>query len=221
MSENWLPVEPHRVPSPRPGTCANDSKTLPDRTLTFVRSHSLMDGAVPPFFGAPVLVRTSAGPGAAGGRFTGAVAVDPQVRTTDGQTYDVVFIGTTNGRVLKVVNSASASTRDGVRTVVVEELQVFSKRGVIVRRLRVLGGGREGRRSLAQVAAMADGEVRAFPVQLCDRASNCVQCVALQDPYCAWEVRAGRLVLYFNKILFGHLFINLLLLMLPCYRQFS
>jgi len=191
MSENWLPVEPHRVPSPRPGACANDSKSLPDRTLTFIRSHSLMDGAVPPFFGAPVLVRTAAGPGAGGGRLTGAVAVDPQVRATTGQTFDVIFVGTTNGRILKVVNAAAASSVKGVETVVVEELQVFSK-NVVVRRLRVLGGGREGRRSLAQVAAMADSEVRSFPVQRCDRAATCTECVALQDPYCAWEVRAKR-----------------------------
>ena len=26
----------------------------------------------------------------------------------------------------------------------------------------------------------------------CDRAITCVDCVALQDPYCAWDIRASR-----------------------------
>ena len=44
--------------------------------------------------------------------------------TTDGSTFDVVFVGTTTGRVLKVVNAASANSRSRVSSVLVEELQV-------------------------------------------------------------------------------------------------
>ncbi len=163
----------------------NDTKSLSDQNINFIKKHSLMDDTVPPFFGAPVVIRT--GPSS---RFT-VIAVDPQVRTTSGDAYDVVFIGTTSGRVLKALNARAAEDRAGVRTVVVEELQVFPK-GTVVKDLKVMGGGREGRKSLAQLAAMSLREVRSFPVQRCDRAATCAECVALQDPYCAWEVRSAR-----------------------------
>jgi hypothetical protein len=32
--------------------------------------------------------------------------VDAQVRTSDGRTNDVLFVGTTDGRILKIVNTA-------------------------------------------------------------------------------------------------------------------
>ena len=56
-------------------------------------------------------------------RFT-SIAVDPQVGTTEGKTYDVIFVGTTKGRVIKAINAQSADSRDGVKTVIIEELQV-------------------------------------------------------------------------------------------------
>ena len=58
MNANWQPVPEHKVPEPRPGTCTNDTKSLPDSNINFIRTHSLMDESVPPFFGAPVLIRT-------------------------------------------------------------------------------------------------------------------------------------------------------------------
>lgn len=45
-SSAWLPVLSSRVPEPRPGTCVNDTETLPDTVLHFIRSHPLMDSAV-------------------------------------------------------------------------------------------------------------------------------------------------------------------------------
>lgn len=48
-----------QVPDPRPGSCHNDSRTLPDLTLNFKKTHSLMDENVPTFFGSPILTRVS------------------------------------------------------------------------------------------------------------------------------------------------------------------
>ncbi|XP_039291270.1 semaphorin-2A [Nilaparvata lugens] len=45
-SSAWLPVLTSRVPEPRPGQCVNDTETLPDTVLNFIRSHPLMDSAV-------------------------------------------------------------------------------------------------------------------------------------------------------------------------------
>lgn len=101
------------------------------------------------------------------------------------------YLGTTTGRVIKTLNAQAASSREGVQTVIIEELQVFES-NVIVKDLKIMGGGGAGRRSLAQLAVMSRTEVRSFPVQRCDRAATCAECVALQDPYCAWETRSSR-----------------------------
>ena len=58
-----------------------------------------MDDPVAPFFGAPIVIRTGLI-----SRFT-VIAVDPQVKTTDGKTVDVIFIGTGFIVVLLMLNS--------------------------------------------------------------------------------------------------------------------
>jgi len=45
-SSAWLPVLSNKVPEPRPGQCVNDTETLPDTVLNFIRSHPLMDSAI-------------------------------------------------------------------------------------------------------------------------------------------------------------------------------
>lgn len=42
----WLPVLNSKIPEPRPGTCVDDTSSLPDTVLNFIRSHPLMDKAV-------------------------------------------------------------------------------------------------------------------------------------------------------------------------------
>ena len=78
------------------GSCPNNSKELNDANLNFIKTHPLMNDAVPPFFSAPVLVRTGLNVA-----FT-SVAVDAQVTAT---ATDVLFVGTSEGCLLK------ASTR--------------------------------------------------------------------------------------------------------------
>ena len=59
MNSNWLPVNAHEVPEPRPGQCVNDTRTLPEVTLNCIKSHNLMDEAVPAFYGQPLVTHTS------------------------------------------------------------------------------------------------------------------------------------------------------------------
>ena len=59
-NSNWLPVAKIKEPSPRPGRCSSDSTALPETTLSFVKGHSIMDEAVPAFFGGkPLFTRAS------------------------------------------------------------------------------------------------------------------------------------------------------------------
>ena len=50
-NSNWLPVPKIKEPKTRPGRCTIDSTKLPESSLSFVKSHSIMDEAVPSFFG--------------------------------------------------------------------------------------------------------------------------------------------------------------------------
>lgn len=50
----WLPVLNSKVPEPRPGTCVNDTSSLPDTVVNFIRSHPLMDKAVNHEYNNPV-----------------------------------------------------------------------------------------------------------------------------------------------------------------------
>lgn len=88
LNANWLPYPDSKVPVPRPGECAQDSRVLPDKNVNFIRTHPLMERAVPSLNGRPLLIRVSMHY-----RFT-AVAVDPQVRTKNDQTFDVIYVGT-------------------------------------------------------------------------------------------------------------------------------
>uniref|UniRef100_A0A8C8AQL5 Semaphorin 6B n=1 Tax=Otus sunia TaxID=257818 RepID=A0A8C8AQL5_9STRI len=60
----WTPVPEDMVPKPRPGCCAspgmryNSSSTFPDEILNFVKTHPLMDEAVPSLGNAPWILRT-------------------------------------------------------------------------------------------------------------------------------------------------------------------
>ena len=84
-----------------PGSCPNNSKELSDANLNFIKTHPLKNEAVPPFFGTPVLMRTGLNTG-----FT-SIDVDAQVTTPDGSKFDVIFVGTSTGQLLKAVNSLS------------------------------------------------------------------------------------------------------------------
>lgn len=94
-----------------------------------------------------------------------------------------------NGKVIKAVNALSAETRHGVRPVVVEEIQVFpvhvAVRGIHVTRAE----NQEGR-----LVVVSDGEVQSLRLHRCDsnKISSCSECVALQDPYCAWDKVQGK-----------------------------
>ncbi|XP_063220879.1 semaphorin-1A isoform X2 [Bacillus rossius redtenbacheri] len=182
LNSNWLPVQSIKVPDPRPGQCVNDSRTLPDLTLNFIKTHSLMDESVPSFFRQPVVIRTSF-------QFT-QIAVDPQIKTPGGKAYDVLFIGTDNGMVIKAVNAESADSTDRVNSVVIEEIQVFP-RHMAVRGLRVV---RDASLPEGRLLVIADSEVQALRLHRCysDKILSCSECVALQDPYCAWDKQSQK-----------------------------
>ncbi|KAG9278208.1 semaphorin-4E [Astyanax mexicanus] len=159
------------VPFPRPGACINNeardkgfsqSLDLPDKTLQFIRDRPLMDQAVQPISEHPLLIKQ-------GAAFTRIVVASTVA--LDGSTYQVMFIGTENGSVLKVVNYNG-------HTVIIEEVQMFQPTEP-VKTLR-----------LSNSTLYAGSEVAAaqMPLSSCGQYRSCLDCVLARDPYCGWNL---------------------------------
>ncbi|XP_078409233.1 semaphorin-3E-like [Cetorhinus maximus] len=123
---HWAAYE-GKVPYPRPGCCASQinappgikyrsTKDYPDDVLRFVRSHPIMYQPVHPIRKRPVLLRTD-------GKHNLKQIVVDRVDAEDGE-YDVLFIGTDAGIVLKIIIIYNRET-ETMEEVVLEELQVF------------------------------------------------------------------------------------------------
>lgn len=160
------------LPVPRPGACINNaarelgmtrSLDLPDKTLQFIRDRPLMDEAVRPLTGSPLLL----GKGALYTR----IVVDT-VLALDGERHPVMFIGTENGFVQKAVNYAG-------EMFVIEEIQLFQTPEP-VRILRISS-------SKGQLYAGSGSSAVQLPLSDCGRYQSCVDCILARDPYCAWD----------------------------------
>nr|XP_045372678.1 semaphorin-4B [Camelus bactrianus] len=166
-TQQWYTVT-HPVPSPRPGACItnsarerkiNSSLQLPDRVLNFLKDHFLMDGQVRSHL---LLLQPRA-------RYQ-RVAVHriPGLH----RTYDVLFLGTSDGWLHKAVSVGS-----GVH--IIEELQIFLP-GQPVQNLLL-----DTDRGLLY-AASHSGVVQ-VPMANCSLYQSCGDCLLARDPYCAWS----------------------------------
>ncbi len=180
---NWLPLDRGQVPSPRPGQCRmQENTTLSESSLNFIKRHSMMDWAVPSSrTNGPVFVKTSMGE-----RLT-VIAVDPGVKSVDGSDYDVIFVGTTSGRILKLVHPAGSPDTS---VTLAESIQVFPEHMAVRNLLVVRGDEGDLAVSTSRLIVLSEHEVVSVPLHRCTSASalSCNDCVALQDPYCAWHV---------------------------------
>lgn len=182
MNANWMSVPSYKVPIPRPGHCVNDSRTLPDMTINFSKTHSLMDEAVPAYHSHPVFIST------AWQYKISSIAVDPQIRTVSGGKVDMLFLGTDDGRILKVACIIGKTASD-VKTVVIEELQVLPNNESVTKLSIIRPTGLD-----AKLLIISNTEVHALPLQRCATKTNCIDCVSMQDPYCAWNTSTKQCI---------------------------
>ncbi|XP_034835774.1 semaphorin-1A-like [Maniola hyperantus] len=183
MNSNWLPLPKEKVPHPQPGACVEDSRTLSDSAINFIKTHPLMNRGVPSFLARPILIKVSLQY-----RFS-AIAIHPQVQSMNGNKYDVMYVGTDDGRVIKAVNVASNEgvfdssmdeySRNPVRTAVISEVQVLPP-GVPIKQMHVA--------LTTEKLIVASGDmIKAVTLSHCTNSQSCRECVALQDPHCAWD----------------------------------
>lgn len=175
IHSNWLQVPHSQVPEPRPGKCVDDSRTLPKASVNFVKMNTLMDLSVQSLHARPVFTRVSLL------YRLSAITVDPQVKALDGNTYDVIFVGTNDGKVIKFVNILSSNTTDDVKTVVISETQAFQP-GIKVNEMTISKKNKK-------LIVISNGKIISLPLSNCNEHEfkSCRKCLELQDPYCAWD----------------------------------
>ncbi|XP_033633770.1 semaphorin-1A-like isoform X9 [Asterias rubens] len=166
----WYPVPEDDVPKQRPGNCSQDSTRQQDATLNFILEHPLMHQSVPnkgndwPRFD---MTRSD-------NRLVQLV-VHQQVGE-HGKTYDVMFLGTDDGRVLKTVIVKGA---DGIyHSNLLEEIFVSPREnteGVVNMEIIRNDEGKE------VILVNTNSTVVELPLQRC---SNLTKCACVQDPYC-------------------------------------
>uniref|UniRef100_A0A8B9K6W3 Semaphorin 6D n=1 Tax=Astyanax mexicanus TaxID=7994 RepID=A0A8B9K6W3_ASTMX len=185
----WTPVPDEQVPKPRPGSCAGDSSaaayksstTFPDETLTFIKSYPLMDEAVPSVNDRPCFTRTTS-------RFKlTQIAVDTAAGPFKNHT--VLFLGSENGRVLKVL--ASTHPNSTYSSQLLEDIDVYNPTKCNVRGedRRILGLELD-KDHHALFVAFSSCVVR-VPLSRCADYGTCKKsCLSSRDPYCIW-LRSG------------------------------
>nr|XP_061789095.1 semaphorin-6D-like [Nerophis lumbriciformis] len=189
----WTPVPDEQVPKPRPGCCAGEgsaadfktSTAFPDDTLTFIKSYPLMDEAVPSANNRPLFTRTTS-------RFKLTQMVADTSAGPD-RNFTVLFLGSEDGRVLKVLTSTDGNNQT-LGTTVLEDISVYSHNKCNVRGedRRVLG--LELDRDHHALFVAFSGCVIRVPLSRCDRYSDCkTHCLSSRDPYCVW-LKAGKCV---------------------------
>ncbi|XP_039744163.1 semaphorin-6D isoform X8 [Pteropus medius] len=182
----WTAVPEDKVPKPRPGCCARHglaeafktSIDFPDETLSFIKSHPLMDSAVPPIAEEPWFTKTRIRY-----RLT-AIAVDHSAGPY--QNYTVIFVGSEAGMVLKVLaKTSSFSLNDSV---LLEEIEAYNH-------AKCNAENEEDRKVIslqldkdhhALYVAFSSCVIR-IPLSRCERYGSCKKsCIASRDPYCGW-----------------------------------
>uniref|UniRef100_A0A8C5DB13 Sema domain-containing protein n=1 Tax=Gouania willdenowi TaxID=441366 RepID=A0A8C5DB13_GOUWI len=188
----WTPVPDELIPKPRPGGCAvqgsrfNSSNAFPDEMLNFVKTHPLMDEAVPSLGQRPWIVRTMV-------RYQlNKMVVDTEAGPYRNRT--VLFLGSSRGTILKFLIMPNQDNTVTNSNIFLEELEGFNpdKCAENSPQARQLLSLTLDRPSHTLLLAFPSCVVR-VPVARCQLYSRCMKnCIASRDPYCGWT--RGRML---------------------------
>ncbi|NXA33416.1 SEM3D protein, partial [Eudromia elegans] len=169
-----------RIPYPRPGTCPSETydpllqstKDFPDELVSFMRTHQLMWEPVYPQWRRPVLLRVNV-------PYRLQRLLVHRVES-ESRHYDVLFLGTDDGQVLKVGLASGAS--QGTEEISLEELSVTKVPSPILdmrlspKRQELFVSSRHGLLRLSLHRCELYGKA-------------CADCCLARDPYCTWDGR--------------------------------
>ncbi|XP_052387810.1 semaphorin-4B [Carassius gibelio] len=165
-TQQWYTYN-HPVPEPRPGACITNtardqgissSLHMPDKVLNFVKDHFLMDSMIR---SQPLLLKRNV-------RYTQLAVHRVQALH---KTYDVLFIGTDDGKIHKAINVNG-------KMYIIEELEIFPE-PQSVQHIEL-----DDEKGLLFVSSYS-GLVE-IPLANCSNYQSCGECLLSRDPYCAW-----------------------------------
>ncbi|CAG03270.1 unnamed protein product, partial [Tetraodon nigroviridis] len=169
-----------KVPYPRPGTCPSSTygsysstREYPDDVIFFSRTHPLLQESVLPLGERPLLVRV-------GVHYKFSKLVVDRVEAVD-STYDVLFIGTDSGLVLKAIHLPKDHGQS--QEITLEQMQVFQHKSPVTamtlskKKQWLFVGSREGVSQLSLYQCELYGQA-------------CAECCLARDPYCTWDGHA-------------------------------
>lgn len=154
-----------------------------------------MESSVPALYGRPVLTRVTSKH-----RFT-AITTYAQVESLNGDKFDIIFIGTDNGHVIKSmhylrsINSTQRNQNGSgeqqqqqpdeetaiLETVVISEIQALP-RSLPVKQMTIA-------KQQQSVMVVGSGVIVSIPMQHCSHKVSCKECLNLQDPMCVWDTK--------------------------------
>ena len=197
VDSNWLSLSPSQVPSPRPGRCYNQSSSLPEPSLHFIKNNCLMDQPVVSQPNSPIFVKFG------DGELLTKIAAQRGVLGRNGQSFDVLFIGTNRGKVIKAVVSSDQPSME--TSFVEEEIQIFSQTVPVLNLLIVEPTQPDF--SDGRLIILSADNVRSIPLDNCLSKDSCETC--LLSLSCGWKLglegREGRCVRHSQGELRGRL----------------
>ncbi|KAM9133865.1 semaphorin-3D-like isoform 4-T5 [Pangshura tecta] len=167
-----------RIPYPRPGTCPSETydpllhstKDFPDDLISFMRNHQLMWDPVYPLGRKPILVRANV-------PYRLQQLLVDRVETESGH-YDVLFLGTDEGKVLKV--GLTGGRGQDSEEISLEEISVSKVPSPILdmqfspKRQELFVSSTHGLVQLSLYRCELYGK-------------DCADCCLARDPYCTWD----------------------------------
>ncbi|XP_053144364.1 semaphorin-3D-like isoform X2 [Hemicordylus capensis] len=172
-----------RIPYPRPGTCPSETydpllqstKDFPDDVISFMRTHHLMWDPVYPLHGKPVLMRVSV-------PFRIQQLLVDRVETEAGHV-DVLFLGTDEGKVLKV----------GIAGIGGQDPQEISLEEITVSKMPAAILDMQFSLKRQEVLVSSTHGLIQFSLYRCELYGKaCVDCCLARDPYCTWDGKSCR-----------------------------
>ncbi|KAB5574987.1 hypothetical protein PHYPO_G00215480 [Pangasianodon hypophthalmus] len=157
----------HPIPEPRPGACITNaaraqgifsSLHMPDKVLNFVKDHFLMDSVIR---SQPLLVKSNV-------RYMQIIVHRVQAVQ---RAYNVLFLGTDDGRLHKAINSKG-------KMHIIEELTLFLEPQP-VQHIKL-----DAEKGVLFVSSYS--ELVEIRVANCSNHQSCGECILTRDPYCGW-----------------------------------
>ncbi|MBN3300020.1 SEM7A protein, partial [Amia calva] len=161
------------LPAHRPGTCAfkNVTSTLAAKTLSVIRDHPELEGAIQPVGKGPLTLPTTQ-------RFTKAAA--DMVLGVNDEHYSILYLGTDKGNVLKVLHTTEVAF-------IISQYSLFNTETPVT---SLAIDSQKG-----HLYVGTSSEIQRLPLADCRLyGDSCRECVLSRDPYCGWDKGSDKCV---------------------------